>query len=354
MDSFDNIQDLSVGGSKDWRMVTLFIGSERRAFQVHLQRLGPLVARFEQKPEGEIHMPQWDADVFNLVVNWAYNTSLPRIGNLTKWFDPNRPHPDLSLPNTDQFIPFVKSGDTDGAVDHYATITTQPRYQRFSIEELRLHFAEIQNSGDEIIRHPSNHSESEQARSEDGKAEEYHCTPSRLTIPCCIPDEEAAKAERGQILLLKLAIFSETHKWEPLFNDAMDAFRYGEAQLCRLYAPTLHIDLAFADSQTSKTVQRFILDYATALGYKHNSMSKYRDLLLSHPEFLSLMLSGMDSRTLVCFGHGRRQISNNFDVKVSYHIHNGRFVMHCKCRAMGGSFAWAGCSGARFLNQKPQ
>ncbi len=188
-------------------MVTLFIGSERRAFQVHLQRLGPLVARFEQKPEGEIHMPQWDADVFNLVVNWAYNTSLPRIGNLTKWFDPNRPHPDLSLPNTDQFIPFVKSGDTDGAVDHYATITTQPRYQRFSIEELRLHFAEIQNSGDEIIRHPSNHSESEQARSEDGKAEEYHCTPSRLTIPCCIPDEEAAKAERGQICESTLAVF---------------------------------------------------------------------------------------------------------------------------------------------------
>ncbi|KAI1277879.1 hypothetical protein F5Y07DRAFT_361937 [Xylaria sp. FL0933] len=365
----DEVQDMSVNGSKNWRIVTLLIGKKRRAFEVHLQRLGPLAAELESVPEGEIHRPNWDPEVFNLVVNWAYNRPLPRVRDLTRWFDQNKPHSNLSFPKADEFAaPIVESSEktSEGTIVtdrcQFNTITAQSQYQTYSIEELRLHFTKPTTPSDmgrEVgPTSPSTQCDntlSNKDHPRGGDLGGLHSSPIRLSIPPCIPDKEAGKAGKGQRLLLRLIIFAETRKWEPLFNDAIDAFQYGEAQLHRLYTPLSHIKLAFAGFRTLNTLQRFLFDHAMALGYENKTMSKYQDLLSSNPEFLSLMLSGIDSRDLAWFKRpcqNSEQLVHNDPLKVFYHNHSGSLVLDCKCRAMVDCFAQANFPNAPSLDPR--
>ncbi|KAI1429000.1 hypothetical protein F5Y12DRAFT_729226 [Xylaria sp. FL1777] len=96
-------------------------------------------------------------------------------------------------------------------------------------------------------------------------------------------------------------------------------------------------------------------------------MSKYRDILSSHPKFLSHVLSGMDSSTLVGFRRDLRQISNSSPdgkaptpslftnqldpLNAFYHTHDGRLVIDCKCRTAERRSSQTGSSGAPSLNQ---
>ncbi|TGJ79650.1 hypothetical protein E0Z10_g9116 [Xylaria hypoxylon] len=164
MDPLDDIQDMSTNGGMGWQTVTLLVGSERRAFQVHVKRLGPLEAHLRPLSE-RIEKPDWDPDVFNLIMNWTYNTPLPRIQNLAKWFDLEKPHHDLRLLNSDRFDPYTQRGPPESELyERLNTLSAQPRHQRFSIEELRLHFVQsaayIQMSRGEAIEQPIGESES--------------------------------------------------------------------------------------------------------------------------------------------------------------------------------------------------
>lgn len=139
-------------------------------------------------------------------------------------------------------------------------------------------------------------------------------------------------------------VFAERYKWEQLFNDAMDAFSYGEVQLHRLYLPTPYIDLAFSHSPASPAARRFILNYAMALGHRHNSMSTYQEAILAHPEILSWMLARMDMRTLAGFAHDTPDGTPNAfthqtdPAQDTYHVHNGTFVARCRCRGVGSLY----------------
>ncbi|KAF2968205.1 hypothetical protein GQX73_g5357 [Xylaria multiplex] len=210
MDPFSDIEDMSTNGGMDWQTATIFVGSERRAFQVHVKRLGPLAAQLRTL-SGDIEKPEWDADVFNLIMNWTYNTPLPRIQNLAKWFDQkNLSHcdlrqadtlllKDLSLTAADQFVPYVqRESVTNSIYEQFHTITAQIPYRRFSIEELRLQFsqaaANTQVSQDEATKQPIVQSEdtpSTQMKPVDHESMDCSSTPIRRTIPACIPDIEA-------------------------------------------------------------------------------------------------------------------------------------------------------------------
>ncbi|KAI0538589.1 hypothetical protein GGR58DRAFT_526011 [Xylaria digitata] len=322
MDAFSNIEDMSINGSMDWHIATIFVGSERRAFQVHVKRLGPLAAQLRTL-SGDIEKPDWDADVFNLVMNWTWFSQGP------------------GLTAADKFTPYIERESATSAVyAHFHTITVQAPYRRFSIEELRLQFsqaaANTQASRDEATDQPIVQSENTpgtQTQSVDQESVDCNSTSSCPTIPACIPDTEAVKAEKGQTLLFKLMIFTEKFGWERLFNDAIDAFRYGEEQLGRLYVPASYIDFAFLEPR-SIMVQCFVSRYVVALGYKHSNMSKYKDLILSHPEILSYILRSIDSGIFPGFDY-----INNFTRKTftsptipphtTYHIHNGKLILAC-------------------------
>ncbi|KAI1182021.1 hypothetical protein F5B17DRAFT_221152 [Nemania serpens] len=338
MSFFDDIQDMSFDGDTAWQMVTLLVGSERRGFQAHLRRLGPLVAELKLSPGGEVELPEWDADVFNLAMNWMYNTRLPRIKALATHFIDfswGRLAPNLSRPVADQFVPPEIPGENQTS-SYCLNLSAKPEYQLFSIDELRLHFefavpdrAIKEGAIAQVIKHQDN--EVCENTQHEKKELENGVTPSRSSIPSVIPDDEAVKADRCQTLLLKLMMFAEKYKWEPLFNEAMDAFSYGEAQLRRLYLPASHIDLAFSNPASS-AVRRFVRDYAMALGCKNNSMSMYQEAMLSHPEILSWVLARMDLRTPPL------NIPNAFTTQPdpardTYHIHDGSLVARCRCQS---------------------
>ncbi|KAI0813885.1 hypothetical protein GGR55DRAFT_676814 [Xylaria sp. FL0064] len=360
----DEIQDMSVNGSKNWRIVTLLIGKKRRAFEVHLQRLGPLAAELESVPESEIERPDWDPEVFNLVVAQVYSRPLPRVKCLAKWFNQNKPHSDLSPPKANEFTPFVETLPSGQSTmrSEFQTLTAQPQYLKFPIEELRLRFAKpATRSGMSqevaIMDSKTEPDDTLKDKEHSGDADSggFHSNATRLTIPSCIPNEEAEKAEKTQILLLKLIIFAETHKWDPLFNNAIDAFKYGEAQLRRLYTPPSHIDLVFASSQTLNTLRRFMFEYSMALGYKNRSMSNYQDLLISHPKILSLMLSNIDSGSLPWFRPGcqnAQRVLQTDSLEVFHHNHIPNFVVTCKCQTTVDCSVQVSSSNAASLDSR--
>ncbi|KAI1112889.1 hypothetical protein F5Y14DRAFT_240422 [Nemania sp. NC0429] len=339
---FDDVEDLSVDGGADWQMVTLLVGKERRGFQAHLKRLGPLAAELKPSPGDKVELPEWDADVFNLVMNWTYNTALPRTGEKAACF-PNSEWsmlpPDLSRPEADQFSPHQVPEDT---TLHFVNVTAKPEYLTFSVEELRLHFdphvrarQRKQEVGAQADKPPDKKEmvvhegiQHERPKPESGETSRRSSIASSAT-----EDEEVVKAEKGQFLLLKLMIFAEDYKWEQLFNDAIDAFSHGESHLRPLHTPTHYIDLAFSHSPPPTAVRRYILDYAIALGSRHNTMSKYQDAILSHPEILATMLSRMDLGAPGAFG--LRPVGDPNDpsdqtdpTTDTYHIHDGRYVIY--------------------------
>lgn len=187
-----------------WQIVTLLVGKERRGFQAHLQSLGPLVAALKLSPGNEVPLPEWDADVFNLIMNWTYNVTMPRVWNMAKHFvntDCSALDPDLSRPDADQFIPHEIPEEP---TLRFYNVTAKPAYQKFSVDELRLHFAVPVNaraSKKELIRQTDNQPDNEVDGNiqHEGQELEKSDTLSRSSIPSSIPDEEAVKADRDQI-----------------------------------------------------------------------------------------------------------------------------------------------------------
>ncbi|GAP85173.1 hypothetical protein SAMD00023353_2201100 [Rosellinia necatrix] len=338
MDLFDDdVQDMSVTGDGAWQTVTLLVGREGRAFEAHLQRLGPLVEQLDIQPGNDVKVPDWDPDVFNLVMNWTYNDRLPRVLVWNKYFSmSSQPLPlpvSVPRPPVALFTPAIEA-EGDGSRSHFMTIATHPQYKEYSIEELRFHFMKV-DERDEVER-------SIFTAQQAGDPFTRRC-PS---IPSHIPLNEAVKADKAQILLLKLMIFAETFKWEALFNEAIDAFRHGETQLHRTYTPTSQTNLLFSVPQATPAVQRFIVDYALHLGRKHNSMSQYRDLMLSQPDILSSMLANMDKKTpsasMQNFGINPDSVPDTSDpVNIAYHLHNGALIVDCNC-FLESSFGFPG------------
>jgi hypothetical protein len=307
------------------------------------------------QPGSEVKLPDVDADVFNLVMNWTYtDVHLPRVEGLAEYYNPETPQPHhlVPCPVADQFIPYREPVDQQSnTIDSYCNITFQKQYQDFSIEELRLHFmrkARISSKEqDDATGQASDPSED--------ASNELECKKDVILIHQAIPspilEDDATKAENLQITLLKLMIFAENYKWEPLFNDAIDAFRSGEATLQRTHALTSHIFLAFSSCQAPSQVQTFIGDYAISLGYRNGCMSNYQDLLSCQPAFFSFMLARMDTE----IPDGYTEMEDKFDINnhdgpkpnlmdrahITYHIHHGAFVMFCPCRT-GSHFARRG------------
>lgn len=75
------------------KIITVVVGPERRCFQVHLQSLGPVLAKLVDEPTQTVELPDDDPQAFNLFVSWRYNRDLllPRVPDLSRYVP--KPHP---------------------------------------------------------------------------------------------------------------------------------------------------------------------------------------------------------------------------------------------------------------------
>jgi hypothetical protein len=138
-------------------------------------------------------------------------------------------------------------------------------------------------------------------------------------------------------VLLKLIIFADVYKWERLFNEAVDAFRYGEIQLRRLFFPEEHVGLLITNPQPSATVQQYIFTYTITLGLKSKSMGKYNHIVASSFKFLDLVLGYLDKGRLAVTakdpGFVFQQVSGQPTLlNVACHLHNGQYFVDWRSR----------------------
>ncbi|KAI1175285.1 hypothetical protein F4777DRAFT_550841 [Nemania sp. FL0916] len=338
---------MAANGDANWQVVSVVVGSEDHAFHVHLQRLGPLVAELDLGPLEEVARPDWDPEVFNLIVNWMYDMPMPRVKNLTQYFNPSNIDPNLPRPDASKFRAVrEKRWDFEGSPhlvdDDLNNITAQPMYQKYSTEELRLHF-DLNGRDKDTVSTDSSWDASPELLANDsngewtfasGQDEEEKHRPNYFSIPSCIPKKEAMRADEGQILLLKVMMFAEEYNWEALFNDASNAFNEGEAQLRRIYLPSKYIDLAFTNMEENSEFLHFIVGYALWLGLKNNKMLTYQELIKAHPEILTLLLASLDL-SVPAEELPARQLNSSSDyVPTRYHMHRGGIALGCKCKTI--------------------
>ncbi|KAI2634586.1 hypothetical protein GGS21DRAFT_110464 [Xylaria nigripes] len=282
--TFEDVEDFSsTPGVFDLFHILLSMGVDCREYVIHAVRLGPLANHLRRLPRVSSHsvvrFADWDREIFNLAMNWSYRKVMPRICDLSGYFQAGR--------NLD--------------IKYRANIREAP------IDADAVQPAESQRSP---------------------------------TIPIAIPDEVAIKAEKEQILLLKLMIFADSFRWEGLFNDAIDAYMYGETMLRRSHLPLSHFLVAFNeifDGPKHPTLsQQFIIDHAIQLGYKNKKTSLYRDELLDYPHITAIFLGRLDRN--VSDGTAGDQLivwanppKPAFELAHPYHMHQGIFSFNCAC-----------------------
>ncbi|KAI0397900.1 hypothetical protein F5Y17DRAFT_412684 [Xylariaceae sp. FL0594] len=325
MDALDKVQDMSVEGGTSWQIVTVRAGDDfhSKTFQVHLQRLGPWATKLDFMPGIQFWFSAETPETFNLAMNWSYGFGLPRIPylhshspralfNLTIKMDALKD----KMPSAHQFGPPASlAPDGTKEIWLYHTIVTMPPYSAFSVEELRLFY-----TADTAPRAPR-----KEAASIIGPKPQF--PPNIMSIPATIPDSEATRAEAIQVELLELLLFAEGCKWELLFNEAMEAFRYGETQLRRLYVPETYVKRVFTPEYRPRCqTQNFIGDYALDLAFEYKHLDKYNPIIASAPGFFTFLDEYQKTAKPM----------KTHRTKMAYHIHGGKYVKDCDCPVARG------------------
>ncbi|KAK7750122.1 hypothetical protein SLS62_007990 [Diatrype stigma] len=92
---FHEVPDMSIDDDVRGKIITVIVGSERRRFQVHLQSLGPVLAKLVDESTQTVELPDDDPQAFNLFVSWRYNRDLPlpRVPDLSRYMPKPQPAP---------------------------------------------------------------------------------------------------------------------------------------------------------------------------------------------------------------------------------------------------------------------
>ncbi|KAI1428996.1 hypothetical protein F5Y12DRAFT_710546 [Xylaria sp. FL1777] len=291
--TYKDLPDMSTEGDLG-QIVTVSVGYESRAFQIHLGKLGPL-AKLVQGPSDKssafISLPNENPETFNAVVNWLYNGPLPRAAKTTEYID-----------NTKSLMPVPQS-----------------------VKELPY----LTWISDLPIR-----SQPETPAPRDDQLEDAHAT---------------------QCMLLDIMMLAERHGWEELYNAAIDAFREGEANLERDRPSPQHIEVVYQRTSAGSPIRQFLGDYAYSLARANKDITWYwhENWFRKIPEFLEDMLKRVDGKGPFQYPFARGVGSSGEDGDSSgliahesplelsgttYHIHGGRMELDCK-RSDDGSCA---------------
>ncbi|KAI0474211.1 hypothetical protein F4859DRAFT_521933 [Xylaria cf. heliscus] len=299
--TYKELPDMSTEGEPG-RIVTVNVGYQARAFQVHLNKLGPLakllIETSSNKLSPSILLPNENADAFNVVVNWIYNGPLPRAAKASSYVD-----------DTKSLVPICTN----------RTASTDLAW------------------GNDLP-----------ARSKSEKPESAKQGAPQLK-----------DAHTTQCVLLDLMMMAERYGWEELYNAAIDAYREGEANLERERPSLLHIEVVYRRTSAGSPVRQFLGDYAYSLARVNKDLTWYlqEKWFEKLPEFLEDMLKRVDGKGPFEYPFRRRQEGKDKDGEGSdknygkgvltreapldlsattYHIHGGRMELDCK-RSRGGA-----------------
>ncbi|RYP92958.1 hypothetical protein DL770_000918 [Monosporascus sp. CRB-9-2] len=142
----------------------------------------------------------------------------------------------------------------------------------------------------------SRQSDSTVTATESDKSIQNNTAAALSTIPLCIPEYVARKAEALQSTLLNLALMAEEYRLFPLFNAAMDAFRHGELQLQRQHPSLEHVSRCHSRRRPPRddsVLTRFMHDYAFVRGRDNKVMARYVELFAT-PGFARAMTDRLD------------------------------------------------------------
>ncbi|RYP65582.1 hypothetical protein DL771_008236 [Monosporascus sp. 5C6A] len=269
------VPDLSLEAGTEGKIITVIVGRERRRFEVQLHRLSPILRERLNESSWSIELPDDDYQAFNLFVNWQHNGQrLPRVRDLKFYF---MPRPRMPRPR-----------GWDGKPVPETPPTTKPATPH----------SDHRNEG-------IGQSDSTITATEGDKSEENSAVEGSNTIPSCIPEQIARKAEGLQSALLNLAIMAEKYRMHKVFNAAMDAFENGELRLRRAHPPHLYIARCCHHGNNCgppgdhSLVARFMHDYAFVRGVQNKVLAQYLDLFTSTPGFARAILDRLDGKVRV-------------------------------------------------------
>ncbi|KAI0458940.1 hypothetical protein F5B21DRAFT_458355 [Xylaria acuta] len=205
--TYKELPDMSTE-SESGQIVTVNVGSKARAFQVHLDKLGPLAKLLDTSSDESppsISLPNENAEAFNVVVNWIYNEPLPRSAKACEYVD-----------DAKSLVPISASlaSSADLAWGNDLPAKNKPEITESAADPSKLGAVQLKDA---------------------------HTT---------------------QCVLLDLMMMAERYGWEELYNAAIDAFREGEGNLERERPSLLHIEVVYKRTSAGSPVRQFLGDYA--------------------------------------------------------------------------------------------
>ncbi|KFZ20216.1 hypothetical protein V502_03282 [Pseudogymnoascus sp. VKM F-4520 (FW-2644)] len=291
-------------------IVTVYVGPREKRYSVHKALLTSqseyfekaLNGKFKEADEQTIRLPEDSPDAFDLLIGWLYQNQIPALGYGPGPFDefprglvvgatklgtavrpPNRgtgsvayqPHEEISAsPSL-----FAQPPGNNNQRDRFNHISTQPEYNQYSSDELRLEdyalnhrFSDFSRPSPENVVIP----------------DPFPVSPGRIDgIPYCSPIEPIMESEEAhQLALIRLCLFAETICWTSLFNIAMSTYMQGETFLAPRPMPTEHIELIYDRAHPESPCRKFAADATISQINSAGQIDRNMDLVEQWPSFL--------------------------------------------------------------------
>ncbi|KAI0388271.1 hypothetical protein F5Y17DRAFT_453446 [Xylariaceae sp. FL0594] len=335
--TYVDVPDMSTSGGKSGIIVTVVVGPQKRSFQVHLSKLGPLDKLFETDDgtKFQVELPDEDREVFNLLVNWTYNGNLPQVaGNLQPsetlagsiLFEDDAesyltPPSSKRLRNQCRSSSKATSRDTSIVSSKRKREEVEPTTPGIPLDRL------FDYSSEEMGRDASTVSSKR-------KGDEVEpTTPVKRRFDLGL----LSRQQKTQRLLLKLMMFAEQYSWERLFHAAIDAFRAGEKAFNIDYPILAHIKDFYQNTLPGSAIRVFFADYAFDAGKSNHRFVWYRKQgwFDEFPPLLDDILERLDGNgpfKYPCWGPDNLVIKKEspMDLHVPYHIHDGKLALFCE------------------------
>ncbi|KFY01007.1 hypothetical protein O988_02967 [Pseudogymnoascus sp. VKM F-3808] len=334
MAGFPNLAEL-MGGD----IVTVYVGPREKRYSVHKALLTSqseyfekaLNGKFKEADEQTIRLPEDSPDAFNLLIGWLYQNQIPVLGYGPGPFDafprglvvgatklgnsilpPNlgtgnvayRPHEE---PSANIFV--MPPGDNNPR-DRFNHICTQPEYDLFSSDELRLEdyarnhrFSDFSQPSPEHVVTPDS----------------FPVSSGRVDgIPWSPPIEPIMAAEEAhQLALIRLCLFAETICWTSLFNIAMSTYIQGESFLAPRPMPSEHIELIYERAHPESPCRKFAADATISQINGAGQIDRNMDLVEQWPSFLEDIFKRLRLSQDLSLTHRPK-----YRARCEYHVHD--------------------------------
>ena len=337
-------------------IVTVYIGPREKRYSVHKALLTSqseyfekaLNGKFKEADEQTIRLPEDSPDAFDLLIGWLYQNQIPVLGYGPGPFDefprglvvgatklgkavlpPNRGTGSVAyLPHEEPLTTlFAQPPGNNNSIDRFNYICTQPEYDQYSSDELRLEDYALDQRFSDFSR-PS----AQKVVIPDS----FPVSTGRINgIPYCSPIEPIiASEEAHQLALIRLCLFAETICWTSLFNIAMSTYMQGESFLAHRPMPAEHIELIYERAHPESPCRKFAADATISQINAAGQIDRNMDLVEQWPSFLEDIFKRL--RLSQDISHTHRPKSRG---PCEYHVHDTKHQPEkCSAASEAGKF----------------